>query len=179
MFSHFANRLKCNPHLYYKIFCLLLTLIYPLLFNIHSISLLLLPVTMHLNLQQTNILLLLITMHLNLQQTNLFLPGSLAPIIEPSPTDLLVRRSSRTSTPPSRLQDYVMGSQANHSTTAQDRPNGTRYPMHHFLSNSRFSSTHSAYLANITTTKEPHTYAQAILIQIGKKQWTKSFPPCS
>jgi len=35
--------------------------------------------------------------------------------------------------------------------------------MHHFLSNSRFSSTHSAYIANITTTKEPHTYAQAIL----------------
>jgi len=35
--------------------------------------------------------------------------------------------------------------------------------MHHFLSNSRFSSRHSAYLASITTTKEPHTYAQAIL----------------
>jgi len=35
--------------------------------------------------------------------------------------------------------------------------------MHHFLSNSQFSSTHSAYLANITTTKEPHTYAQAII----------------
>ena len=35
--------------------------------------------------------------------------------------------------------------------------------MHHFLSNSRFSSTHSAYLVNITSTKEPHTYAQAIL----------------
>ena len=35
--------------------------------------------------------------------------------------------------------------------------------MHLFLSNSLFSSTHSAYLANITTTKEPHTYAQAIL----------------
>jgi len=37
--------------------------------------------------------------------------------------------------------------------------------MHNFLSNSRFSSTHSAYLSNITTTKEPHTYAQAILDQ--------------
>jgi len=36
--------------------------------------------------------------------------------------------------------------------------------MHHFLSNSRFSfsSTHNAYLTNITATKEPHTYAQAI-----------------
>jgi len=35
--------------------------------------------------------------------------------------------------------------------------------MHHFLSNLRFSSTHSAYLANITATKEPHTYVQVIL----------------
>ena len=95
---------------------------------------------------------------------------SLAPITKPSPTDLPVRRSSRTSTLPSWLQDYVTGSQPNHSTTAHDRPNGTRYPMHHFLSNSRFSSTHSAYLANITTTKEPHTYAQAIL----DPNWQKS-----
>jgi len=41
--------------------------------------------------------------------------------------------------------------------------------MHHFLSNSRFSSTHSAYLANITATKEPHTYVQAILDPNWKK----------
>jgi len=50
-------------------------------------------------------------------------PGSLAPITETSLTDLLVRRSSRTSTPPSWLQDYVTGSQSNHSTTGQDRSN--------------------------------------------------------
>ena len=91
------------------------------------------------------------------------MPRSLAPITKPSPTDLPVRRSSRTSTQPSWLQDYVTGSQANHSTTAQDRPNGTRYLMNHFLSNSQFSFTHSAYLGNITSTKEPHTYAQTIL----------------
>ena len=96
-------------------------------------------------------------------------PGSLAPITKPSPTDLPVRRSSRTSTPPSWLQDYVTGCQANHLNTAQDQPNGTRYPMHHFLSNSRFSSIHSAYLANITATKEPHTCAQAILDPNWKK----------
>jgi len=90
-------------------------------------------------------------------------PGSLAPITEPSPTNLPVRRSSRTSTPSSWLQDCITGSQVNHSTTSQDRSNGTKYHMHHFLSNSRFSSTHSAYLANVTTTKEPHTYAQVIL----------------
>ena len=38
------------------------------------------------------------------------MPRSLAPITKPSPTDLPVRRSSRTSTLPSWLQDYVTGS---------------------------------------------------------------------
>jgi len=65
--------------------------------------------------------------------------------------------------------------QVNHSTTAQDWPNGTKYPMHHFLSNSQFSSTHSAYLANITTTKEPHTYAQAILDPNWQKAMDEEF----
>jgi len=37
--------------------------------------------------------------------------------------------------------------------------------------NSRFSSTHSAYLANITATKEPHAYAQVIL----DPNWQKEF----
>jgi len=46
--------------------------------------------------------------------------------------------------------------------------------MHHFLYNSRFSSTHSAYIANNTTTKEPHhTYAQAILGPNWKKAMDK------
>jgi len=102
-------------------------------------------------------------------------PGSLTPIIEPSPTDLSVRRSNRTSTPPSWLQDYVTGSLANHSSTVKDQPNGTRYPVPHFLSNSRFSSTHSAYLANITTTKEPHTYAQTILDPSWQKAMNEEF----
>ena len=159
---HFFYSPRRNPHLHYKVFFPLLTLSYPLLSNIHSINLLLLLITMHLNLHQTNLLLLLVTIHLNLHQTNLLLLLIIMHL-NLQQTNLHVRRFSRTSTPPSWLQDYVIGSQANHSTTAQDRPNGTRYPVHHFLSNSRFSFTHSAYLANITTTKEPHTYAQAIL----------------
>ena len=100
-------------------------------------------------------------------------PEGLTPITEPSPTDLPIRQSSHTSTPHFWPQDYVTGSQVNHSTTAQDRSNGTRYPMHHFFSNSRFSSTHNAYLANITSTKEPHTYAQTIF----DPNWQKT--PCS
>ena len=74
VFSHFTNSHRYNPHLHYKVFCLLLTLTYPLLSNIHSIKLLLLLITMHLNLHQTNLLLLLVTIHLNLHQTNLLLP---------------------------------------------------------------------------------------------------------
>jgi len=74
VFSHSANRPRCNPHLHYKVFCPLLSLTYPLLSNIHSINLLLLLITIHLNLHQTNnLLLLLVTMHLNLHQTNLLL----------------------------------------------------------------------------------------------------------
>jgi len=46
--------------------------------------------------------------------------------------------------------------------------------MHHFLSNSRFSSTHSAYLGNITTTKEPHT-AQAIFDPNWQKAMDEEF----
>jgi len=63
----------------------------------------------------------------------------------------------------------MLFTRANHPTTTQDWSNGNRYPIHHFLSNSRFSSTHSAYLANITITKEPHTYGQAILDPNWKK----------
>jgi len=47
--------------------------------------------------------------------------------------------------------------------------------MHHFHSNSRFSSTHSAYLDKITGTKEPHTYAQAILDLNWKKAMEEEF----
>jgi len=47
--------------------------------------------------------------------------------------------------------------------------------MHHFLSNSRFSSTHSAHLVDITSTKEPHTYAQAILNPNWQKTMEEEF----
>ena len=107
-------------------------------------------------------------------------PRSLTPIAEPSPVDLPVRRSSRTSAPPSWLQDYVKGFQANHLTTTQDWLNGTRYPMHNFLSNSQFSSTHSAYHTNITTTKEPHTYAmdeELSALQLNQTWTLTLYPP--
>jgi len=93
---------------------------------------------------------------------------------------------------PTFLTSRLRNDQANHSTTTQDQPNGTRYPMHHFLSNSRFSSTHSArYLIHdfllhivhiLLTSQTPKNLTLTLklsLIQIGKKQWTKSFPPYS
>jgi len=47
--------------------------------------------------------------------------------------------------------------------------------MHHFLSNLRFSSTHSTYLANIRVTKEPHTYAQTIIDPNWQKAMDEEF----
>ena len=102
-------------------------------------------------------------------------------ITESSLIDLPVRRSRRTSTPHSWLQDYITGSQANHSTTVQDRLNGTRYPMHHFLSNSRFDFLlHIVHI--LLTSQSPKNLTLMLklsLIQIDKKRWTKSFPSCS
>jgi len=51
----------------------------------------------------------------------------------------------------------VFGSQANASTS------GTRYPLQSFLSYSRFSNAQKTFFANVSGTKEPTTYAQAIL----------------
>jgi len=51
--------------------------------------------------------------------------------------------------------------------------------MDHVVSNSRFSSTNSVYLANITTTKEPHTCAQAIIDPNWQKAMNEDFSPCS
>jgi len=47
--------------------------------------------------------------------------------------------------------------------------------MYHFLSNSQFSSTHSAYFANITVTKESHTYARVIFDPNWQKAMDKKF----
>jgi len=51
----------------------------------------------------------------------------------------------------------VFGSQANASTL------GTRYPLQSFLSYSSFSNAQKTFFANVSGTKEPTTYAQAIL----------------
>ncbi|BBH09643.1 cysteine-rich RECEPTOR-like protein kinase 8 [Prunus dulcis] len=56
-----------------------------------------------------------------------------------------------------------MSNHVNHSTSAPRSASGTRYPLSHFLTYSRLSSAHYAFLANITGHIEPTSYAQAIL----------------
>ena len=148
VFFHYVNRLRRNSHLHYKIFCPLLTLTYPLLSDIHSIH--------H--------LLLLVTMHLNLQQTNIFLRA------RKSSTHYRTFSSRPScSTIQSHINPTFLASRLRNGITSQSfdhyrRPTEcNQYPMYNFLSNSLFSFTHSAYLGNITSTKEPHTYAQTIL----------------
>lgn len=56
-----------------------------------------------------------------------------------------------------------MSNQVNHCTLAPRSAPGTRYPLSNFLSYSRLSSTHCAFLANITGHTATSSYAQVIL----------------
>ena len=56
-----------------------------------------------------------------------------------------------------------MTNQVIHSLSAPHPSSGTRYPFSNFLSYSRVSSAHCAFLANITGPTEPTSYGQAIL----------------
>ena len=164
VFSHPVNTLRRNLHLHYKIFCPPLTLTYPLLSNIHLIHHLLLLITMHLNLQHTNFL--LPRQEVLHHYRTFFIQPSFSTIkLHINPTFLASKLRNGI---PSQSFDLY-----------QDIPDGTRYPMHHFLCNSRFSSTHSAYLANITTTKEPYTYAQTILDPNLQKTMDEELSPCN
>jgi hypothetical protein len=55
-----------------------------------------------------------------------------------------------------------MYAQVNTSPSVPTSGSGTRYPLSHYLSYSRISSTHCAFLANITAHKEPQSYDQAV-----------------
>jgi len=77
-----------------------------------------------------------------------------SPILAPAP---LTRRSERIKHLSAWHKDYVVDSQTNASTS------NTRYPLQNFLSYSRFSAAQNTFFANISGTKEPTTYAQALL----------------
>ena len=80
----------------------------------------------------------------------------------PPDTSAPLRRSTRTKQPPAWHKDYEMSSGANHSTSSSSPGTGTRYPIHHYLSFSRFSPTQRAFLALITSQIKPKTYDEAV-----------------
>ncbi|CAL9006827.1 unnamed protein product [Prunus brigantina] len=69
------------------------------------------------------------------------------------------RQSTRSKHPPAWYTDYHMSNHINHSTSAPRSASGTRYPFSYFLTYTRLSSAHCAFLANITGHTEPTSYA--------------------
>ena len=55
-----------------------------------------------------------------------------------------------------------MSSRVNHLTSSSSPNTGTSYPLHHYLSFSRFSPTQRTFLALITAQTEPKTYDEAV-----------------
>jgi hypothetical protein len=55
-----------------------------------------------------------------------------------------------------------MPTQVNKSPPEPTSGSGTRYPLSHYLSYSRISSSNCAFLANITAHREPRSYDQAV-----------------
>ena len=97
-------------------------------------------------------------------------PPPSPPILPPSPASPPLdasRRSTRTVHPSSWHQDYHMylaTTQPDLSLNSAPPPSqGTRYPLSKFLSYSRFSPCHHAFLANITGITEPTSFSQAVV----------------
>ena len=67
------------------------------------------------------------------------------------PPDTLVplRRSTRSKQPPAWHNDYEISSDSNHLTSTSSPNTNIRYPLHHYLSFSRFSPTQCVFLALI------------------------------
>ena len=63
-----------------------------------------------------------------------------------------------------------MSSGANHLTSSSSPNIGTKYPLHHYLSLSRFSPTQLAFLALITVQTEPKTYDEVV----GNSLWQQT-----
>lgn len=99
----------------------------------------------------------------NTSSTHLSHEESLEPTPDTSNTQPPIRQSNRPKQPPAWHKDYILSAQVNRSCSTSNPQPGTRFPLSHFLSYSRISSAHCAFLANITSHTEPHSYAQAIL----------------
>lgn len=104
------------------------------------------------------------------------------PVIELNNVNLVLplRRSTRKLQAPKYLDHYVCAISIGHPTpihasksTSSAPTKGTRYPISSFLHNAKFSPSYQAFLANVCTYPEPHTYKQAILHDHWKEAMAK------
>ena len=80
----------------------------------------------------------------------------------PPNTSVPLRRSTRIKQPPTCYNYYEMFSRANHLTSSSSPNTGTRYPLHRYLSFSRFSPAQRAFLALITAQTKPKIYDEVV-----------------
>ncbi|XP_040374694.1 uncharacterized protein LOC112199378 [Rosa chinensis] len=78
-----------------------------------------------------------------------------------------LRRSERVRKPNVKLKDYVcshvvLPTQEDSSSLWPFPNKGTRYPLSNYISYHRFSSSHRSFIANITRSVEPNSFAEAI-----------------
>jgi hypothetical protein len=88
-------------------------------------------------------------------------PSENPPPPEPAP----LRRSSRHTAPPAKLNDFVCSNvSSNQSATLLPGPSkGTRYPMANFVSYHRYTPAYHAFVAQLSTIPEPKSYAEAVV----------------
>ncbi|KAG5556472.1 hypothetical protein RHGRI_006920 [Rhododendron griersonianum] len=102
----------------------------------------------------------------DISDTNIPPTHTSAPLNQPQPDSFPIRQSTRTKQIPKWQQDYHMSNttftRANSSTPAPSASRGTRYPLSNYLSLTRLSPSHYAFLAKISGQTEPTSYAHAI-----------------
>lgn len=86
--------------------------------------------------------------------------------------NITLRKSTRKHQTPKYLDHYICKCAisadhhtSNHASKFKDpvSTKGTLYPISSFLPTAKFSTSYQAFLANICTHQEPHTYKQAVL----------------
>ncbi|XP_020528278.1 uncharacterized protein LOC105421318 [Amborella trichopoda] len=90
------------------------------------------------------------------------------PSAEPTPLDPIAptneppRKSSRASRPPRWLADYQCSSTLSSPTTNTTSLHGITYPLAHYISYDRFSSSYRVFLASISSNHEPRNFTIAM-----------------
>ncbi|CAL8999400.1 unnamed protein product [Prunus brigantina] len=96
-------------------------------------------------------------------------PEPQLPISSPPPVSAPpLRQSHHHKTPSVLLKDYVCSqvTMPPHDPMSSSSPShhkGTRYPLCHYLSYRRYSPSHLSFIANISRSMEPHSFAEAVL----------------